>query len=314
MLSLRDLSVSFRGRPVLRNLSLDLAPGETLGLVGESGSGKSMTALALMGLLPPGFVASGSIRLDGNELLGLADADLCRLRGRAMAMIFQEPMTALNPVLSVGAQIAEGLVLHGLMAPRAAREEAIRLMERVGLPDPARRARSYPHELSGGQRQRAMIAMAIACRPALLIADEPTSALDVSLQVEILALLREIRDETGMAMIFISHDLSVIHAMADRALVLYGGLAMETGPTRHVIGRPSHPYTQGLIAAIPRGSAHTERLRPIPGQVPDLSRLPPGCPFAGRCDLGDARCAETLPPLRTGLTALHCHHAELAPA
>ncbi|MCZ8261479.1 MAG: ABC transporter ATP-binding protein [Beijerinckiaceae bacterium] len=314
MLALTDLSVSFRGCPVLRNLSFDLASGETLGLVGESGSGKSMTALALMGLLPPGFEAKGSIRLRGTELLGLPDKALCRLRGRAMAMIFQEPMTALNPVLTVGAQIAEGLVLHGLMEPRAAMAEAIRLMERVGLPDPARRARSYPHELSGGQRQRAMIAMAISCRPAVLIADEPTSALDVSLQVEILALLREIRAETGMAMIFISHDLTLISAMADRALVLYGGLAMESGPVRPVIDRPAHPYTQGLIAAIPRGTAHTHRLSPIRGQVPDLASLPPGCPFAGRCTLGDAHCAGTPPPLRSGLTQIHCHHAEPVPA
>ena len=314
MLVLRDLSLAFRGLKVLRDLSLEIAPGETLGLVGESGSGKSMTALAIMGLLPQGFTATGSIRFRETELLALSDLALCSWRGRQMAMVFQEPMTALNPVMPVGRQIAEGLILHGLMEPRAARHEAIRLMERVGLPDPARRAKSFPHELSGGQRQRAMIAMAISCRPALLIADEPTSALDVSLQVEILALLREIRAETGMAMLFISHDLSVISAMADRTLVLYGGLGMETGPTRHVIERPAHPYTQGLIAAIPRGTAHTHRLKPIRGQVPDLASLPAGCPFAGRCLLGDARCASEPPPVKSGITTLRCHHADPVPA
>ncbi len=197
MLALEALTITYRNRALIDGLSFTLAPGETLGLVGESGSGKSMTALAIMGLLPAGMAASGAIRLAGAELLAMPEAELCRWRGRRMAMVFQEPMTALNPVMPLGRQIAEGLILHGLMEPAAARKEAVRLMERVGLPEPSRRVHSYPHELSGGQRQRAMIAMAVACRPDLLIADEPTSALDVSLQVEILALLRDLRAETG---------------------------------------------------------------------------------------------------------------------
>ena len=314
MLALEALTITYRNRPLIDDLSLTVARGETLGLVGESGSGKSMTALAIMGLLPPGMMASGAIRLAGTDLLAMPEATLCRWRGRRMAMVFQEPMTALNPVMPLGRQIAEGLILHRLMEPAAARKEAVRLMERVGLPEPSRRAHSYPHELSGGQRQRAMIAMAIACQPDLLIADEPTSALDVSLQVEILALLREIRAETGMAMLFISHDLSVVRAMADRVLVLYGGMAMETGPAAAVIRHPAHPYTQGLIAAIPRGTAHEHRLEPIRGQVPDLASLPAGCRFHGRCDRGEPRCADIRPPRKSGRTTIACHVAEPDPA
>lgn len=313
MLAIEQLTLAFGNAAVLRDLSLTLQPGETLGLVGESGSGKSMTALAIMGLLPPGMVASGRIMLEGADLLAMPERELCHWRGRRMAMIFQEPMTALNPVLTIGHQIAEGLVLHGLMDKAAARREAVALIERVGLPEPARRANSFPHELSGGQRQRAMIAMAIACRPALLIADEPTSALDVSLQVEILALLREIRDETGMAMLFISHDLSVVRAMADRTLVLYGGMAMETGPTAEVISAPAHPYTQGLIAAIPRGTARDNRLQPIAGQVAPPGVGAGGCAFAGRCPRALAICAGTPPPRREGRTTLFCHVAAPAP-
>jgi peptide/nickel transport system ATP-binding protein len=319
MLALEALTITYRNRPLIDGLSFTLARGETLGLVGESGSGKSMTALAIMGLLPPGMVASGAIRLaqtgsGETDLLTMPELELCQWRGRRMAMVFQEPMTALNPVMPLGRQIAEGLILHGLMEPAAARREAVRLMERVGLPEPSRRAHSYPHELSGGQRQRAMIAMAIACRPDLLIADEPTSALDVSLQVEILALLRDIRAETGMAMLFISHDLSVVRAMADRVLVLYGGMAMETGPAAAVIRHPAHPYTQGLIAAIPRGTSHEHRLQPIRGQVPDLASLPVGCRFHGRCERGEPRCAQTRPPLKSGRTTIACHVAEPDPA
>jgi peptide/nickel transport system ATP-binding protein len=307
MLVIDNLTITSRGRSILKQVSLSVSAGETLGIVGESGSGKSMTALAIMGLLPMGMQAAGVIRIEETNLLAASEAELCRWRGRRIAMIFQEPMTALNPVKRVGDQIAEGLVLHGLMGRSAARQEAIRLMERVGLPQPARRINSYPHELSGGQRQRAMIAMAIACRPAVLIADESTSALDVSLQVEILALLRELRQETGMAMIFISHDLSVIRAMADRTLVLYGGMVMETGETEEVIRQPRHPYTQGLIAAIPKGTAHTRRLQPIPGHVPDPASMPPGCPFHGRCPVGEERCLTTPPPARAGSTMIRCH-------
>jgi peptide/nickel transport system ATP-binding protein len=310
MLKVSGLSIRLGTRVALRDLDFEIRPGETLGLVGESGSGKSITALAIMGLLPGGMHASGRIMLEGRDLLTLEEPALCALRGRRMAMIFQEPMRALNPVMTIGAQIAEGLVLHGLMPARAAAAEAVRLIGRVGLPDPARRAHAYPHELSGGQRQRAMIAMAIACRPALLIADEPTSALDATVQADILALLRDIRAETGMAMLLISHDLALIADHAARVLVLYAGAAMESGETRALLAAPRHPYTCGLIAAIPRGRAREARLAPIPGQVPELAALPPGCPFHGRCPRGDARCADIRPTPDNAATTVWCHHPE----
>jgi peptide/nickel transport system ATP-binding protein len=308
MLVVEDLAISLRGRPLLRPLSFSVGQGETLGIVGESGSGKSVTALAIMGLLPPVMQMRGSIRLEGRDLLGLDDAVLCTLRGRRMGMVFQEPMSALNPVQRIGNQIAESLVLHGLMDQRAADAEAIRLIGRVGLTQAVMRARAYPHELSGGQRQRALIAMAIACRPGLLIADEPTSALDVTVQAEILALLADIRDETGMAMVLITHDLAVISRLADRVMVLYGGVRMETGRTEALLEAPRHPYTRGLIAAIPRGNAHTTRLRPIAGHVPDLDALPRGCPFFGRCAYGDVECRDRMPPPHEGATTAWCHH------
>ena len=308
MLAVRDLTIALGRVTALRGLSFTLKAGETLGIVGESGSGKSITALAIMGLLPSVMRPSGSIALEGRELLGLEDAELCGLRGRRMAMIFQEPMSALNPVMTIGRQIAEGLVLHGLMDKSAATGEAIRLIDRVGLENSSARAHSYPHELSGGQRQRAMIAMAISCRPALLIADEPTSALDVTVQAEILTLLKEIRDETGMAMLFISHDLAVISRLADRTLVLYGGAAMETGETHALLSSPRQPYTQGLLAAIPKGTARTTRLNPIRGHVPELGDMPPGCPFSDRCPVGDARCRAVMPPISRGKTTAWCHH------
>jgi peptide/nickel transport system ATP-binding protein len=308
MLAVENLSIQIDGQEIVRALSFAVAEGETLGIVGESGSGKSMTALAIMGLLPPAMRMGGVIRLQDQNLVGLDEAALCALRGRRMAMVFQEPMSALNPVMRIGDQIAEGLVLHGLMDKGTAIREAIRLIERVGLPQPSARARAFPHQLSGGQRQRAMIAMAIACRPGLLIADEPTSALDVTVQAEILALLREIRDETGMAMLLITHDLAVISRSADRVLVLYGGAGMETGATRTLLEAPRHPYTRGLLAAIPRGNAHSTRLRPIGGHVPDPSMMPRGCPFYGRCAAGDSLCRDTRPDEQPGPTRARCHH------
>lgn len=310
MLVVDNLSISLGQTRALRPLSFSLDAGETLGIVGESGSGKSITALAIMGLLPEVMQASGSILLKGENLLALDESSLCTLRGRRMAMIFQEPMTALNPVMTIGRQIAEGLVLHGLMTSEAAASEAVRLIERVGLSEPDLRAHSYPHELSGGQRQRAMIAMAISCRPALLIADEPTSALDVTVQAEILALLREIREETGMGMLFISHDLAVISKLANRTLVLYGGAAMEMGETQALLAEPRHPYTRGLIAAIPRGNAHTTPLHPIRGHVPELHGLPDGCPFHGRCLTGTDLCRRSSPAPDVASTTAWCHHLE----
>src|SRR5260221_8179946 len=280
LLAVADLGVTLatpRGTlEVLRRVGFTLDRGRILGIVGESGSGKTMTALALMGLLPEAARATGSIRLDGRELLALPEAELCRLRGDRIAMIFQEPMTALNPLQPIGRQVAEPLGLHRDMAGSAAWVEAVRLLGRVRLPDPARIAAAFPHQLSGGQRQRAMIAMALACRPDLLVADEPTTALDVTIQGQILDLLVELVEEADMAMILISHDLGVIAETADRVMVMYGGGAVETAPVAALLAQPAHPYTQGLFAALPQ-SAAGGRLRPIAGTVPEIGALPAGC-------------------------------------
>ncbi|HRO79806.1 MAG TPA: ABC transporter ATP-binding protein [Alicycliphilus denitrificans] len=289
-----------RGRALaVRGLDFSLARGDTLGLIGESGCGKSLTALALMGLLPEGAQASGSIRFDGQELLGLDDRALCRLRGNRMAMVFQEPMTALNPVHSIGRQVAEPLRLHQGLTARQARAEAVALLERVGIAQAAQRLGAYPHQFSGGQRQRITIAMALACGPDLLIADEPTTALDVTLQRQILELIRGLVAERGMALVLISHDLGVIAQTVRRTLVMYGGTVVESGPTRAVFGAQAHPYTQGLFAARPQfGAARVPgaRLPTIAGTVPELADLPPGCPFAGRCPRTIAACHAALPP------------------
>lgn len=308
MLKVENLRITLRGTPIIRNLSFTLDRGEALGLVGESGSGKSMTALAIMGLLPASMRAEGKVLFEGENLLAFDDATLCTYRGRRIGMIFQEPMTALNPVQRIGDQIAEPLVLHGLMHHNAARSEATRLLERVGIDQAARRMGSYPHELSGGQRQRVMIAMAMACKPSLLIADEPTSALDVTVQSGILDLLRDLRLQEGMATLFISHDLAVIARIARRTLVLYGGAAMETGDTAALLKSPRHPYTQGLLAALPHGRSRGTRLSPIPGFVPAAKHLAPGCPFHGRCPRGDTTCAKVSPPPRFASTTAWCFH------
>ena len=284
----------------VRDLDLCLGPGETLGLIGESGSGKSLTALALMGLLPDGAEVSGRLRLKGRDLIAADEAEWCRLRGNRVAMVFQEPMTALNPVHTIGRQIMEPMRIHRSIGRAAARAEALALMERVGLPDPLRRFGAYPHELSGGQRQRVTIAMALACGPDLLIADEPTTALDVTLQAQILSLIAGLVAERGMGLILISHDLGVIAENVDRLLVMYGGTVVEKGPSRALFAERRHPYTQGLFNARPRlGVGRGGRLPTIPGTVPGLARLPAGCPFDGRCDWREADCAETLPALRT---------------
>ena len=283
----------------LRGISFSLQRGQTLGLIGESGCGKSLAALALMGLLPEGAQATGSIRFDGQELLGQPDAQLCRLRGNRIAMVFQEPMSALNPVHPIGRQVAEPLRLHQGLTARQARAEAIALLERVGIAQAAQRWGAYPHQFSGGQRQRITIAMALACGPDLLIADEPTTALDVTVQRQILELLAGLVAERGMALILISHDLGVIAQSVARTLVMYGGTVVESGPTRAVFGAMAHPYTQGLFAARPRlGTARVagERLPTIAGSVPDLADLPAGCPFAGRCPRTLDACHAALPP------------------
>ena len=297
-----DLRTHRGSAPAVRDVSFSLERGDTVGLIGESGCGKSMTALALMGLAPDNATVSGSLKLGGQQLVGLHERDWRRVRGARIAMIFQEPMTALNPVHRVGAQIAEPLMLHRRLPARAARERAIALLERVGIPEPARRVDAFPHQFSGGQRQRIMIAMALACEPDLLIADEPTTALDVTVQKQILALIRELVDERGMALILISHDLGLIAQNVQRMMVMYGGAVVESGPAAQVFGQPAHPYTRGLLAARPslaqRLVAHrSERLPTIKGSVPDLFSLPLGCPFAGRCAYTEDACFTDEPPV-----------------
>jgi len=288
LLEARDLRVALRTArgpaEAVRGVSFSLERGETLGVIGESGCGKSVTALAIMGLLPETARIGGSVRFAGRELVGLPDAELCRVRGDRIGMVFQEPMTSLNPLHTVGHQVAEPLRLHRGLRAGAARAEAIRLLERVGLPDARRRVDAYPHQLSGGQRQRVTIAVALACGPDLLIADEPTTALDVTIQGQILDLIADLVAERGMALILISHDLGVVAENVDRMLVMYGGQIVEQGPTPVVFARRAHPYTRGLFGARPRlGGARGERLATIPGTVPDLIDLPVGCPFADRC-------------------------------
>jgi len=307
VLEVADLGVTLqtdRGpvRPV-DGVRFSLAPGRTLAIVGESGCGKSVTALALMGLLPPGGVTDGAIRFAGRDIAALDPESRRRLRGREMAMIFQEPMTSLNPAFRVGEQVAEALRLHQAMSATAAFAEAERLLDRVRIPDAARRARQYPHQLSGGMRQRVMIAMALACRPRLLIADEPTTALDVTVQAQILALIDELKTETGTAVLLITHDLGVVADHADEVVVMYAGRIAEAAPTAAVFARAQHPYTVGLLGAAPSLEGGAERLASIEGTVPDLLALPPGCRFAPRCPFAVARCAAQ--PLLRDLGAAH---------
>ncbi|MBX3636274.1 MAG: ABC transporter ATP-binding protein [Rubrivivax sp.] len=300
------LQTSRGAADALREVSFSLDRGQTLGLIGESGCGKSITALALMGLLPEGAKVAGSMRLDGTELTTLPEPDWCRLRGRRIGMVFQEPMTALNPLHTIGRQIAEPLRLHLGLSAAAARAQALRLLERVQLPQAAQRLDAYPHQLSGGQRQRVVIAIALACGPDLLIADEPTTALDVTIQREVLDLIEQLRREDGMGLLLISHDLGVMADTVERVMVMYGGLVVERGPTEQVFERLAHPYTRGLFAARPRlglrhgpgssGERRGLRLATIPGRVPELADLPRGCPFAERCDLAGDDCRAALPP------------------
>jgi peptide/nickel transport system ATP-binding protein len=301
LLEVNNLSVRLQTQrgpaTAVRGISFSLERGETLGLIGESGCGKSITVLSLMGLLPESAQVSGSIKFDGEELVGKKDADLCRLRGNRIGMIFQEPMTALNPVHSIGRQIAEPLRLHRGLTGAAARKEVIALLDRVGIPDAARRIDAYPHQFSGGQRQRITIAMALACGPDLLIADEPTTALDVTIQQQILDLIDDLVAERGMALMLISHDLGVIAQNVARMLVMYGGSVVESGATEDVFAHMTHPYTRGLFSARPKlGAARGKRLATIAGTVPELADLPPGCPFAGRCRFTIPDCHTTAPP------------------
>ena len=317
LLTVTDLRVTLhtaRGpADALRGVSFELDRGDTVGLIGESGCGKSITALALMGLLPEGAQVSGSIRFDGRELTRLPETDWCALRGHRIGMVFQEPMTALNPLHTVGRQIGESLRLHKGLDARAARAEALRLLQRVQLPQAAQRLDAYPHQLSGGQRQRVVIAMALACGPDLLVADEPTTALDVTLQREVLDLIGELVRESGMGLLLISHDLGVMADTVRRVLVMYGGTVVESGPTEAVFQRLAHPYTRGLFAARPRlGLARGTRLATIAGRVPELADLPVGCPFAERCPRVADDCRQALPAPREVASghAVRCLHGD----
>jgi peptide/nickel transport system ATP-binding protein len=303
LLEVRDLHTRFETqagpvRPV-DGVSFDLRAGGTLGVVGESGSGKTMTALSILRLLPQGAgrIESGQIQFAGRELSTLPEREMRALRGKHIAMVFQEPMTSLNPVYSVARQIGEVLWLHEGMNKRAARARSIELLRVVGIPDPERRVDAYPHELSGGMRQRVMIAMAIACRPQLLIADEPTTALDVTIQAQILELLARLRRELGMAVLLITHDLGVVAEFAEEVLVMYAGTVVERAPASALFAAPQHPYTQGLLASAPARQAGKQRLATIAGMVPDLAHLPGGCRFRERCVRAVARCSESEPPL-----------------
>ncbi len=302
LVEVRDLEVTFfTSDGALRavdGVSFEIASGRTLGLVGESGCGKSVTALALMGLVPPpGRVTGGSVRFEGRDLLSLAEHEMEKLRGKRIGIIFQEPMTSLNPVFTVGDQIAEVFRIHENFGRAEAWRRAVRMLARVRIPDAERRARAYPHQLSGGMRQRAMIAMALACRPALLIADEPTTALDVTIQAQIVDLIADIQAEMAMAVLFISHNLGVVAQVADEVAVMYAGRIVERAATEALFAKPLHPYTRGLVDTLPRLGLRRERLPTIGGTVPDLRRLPPGCRFSDRCPLADSACRDAEPPL-----------------
>jgi peptide/nickel transport system ATP-binding protein len=285
---------------VLEDVGFAVKAGQTLAIVGESGCGKSVTSLSVMGLLPKpyGKIAEGSIRFEGRELVGMSERELQDLRGNGMAMIFQEPMTSLNPAFTVGDQIMEGLVRHRGMSAAQARERAVELLRKVRIPAPEQRLDEYPHKLSGGMRQRVMIAMALACDPRLLIADEPTTALDVTIQAQILALMRTLQQETGTAIVLITHDLGVVAEVADEVVVMYAGRIVECAPVAALFDQPQHPYTVGLLGAIPRLDADRERLASIDGQVPPPHLRPVGCAFADRCPFADAACRATRPALR----------------
>jgi len=324
LLEVSDLAVDFHTDDgvfrAVDHVGFNLEPGRALGIVGESGCGKSVTALSIMGLVPqpPGRIASGTIRFEGTDLLRLAPAALRALRGDALAMIFQEPMTSLNPAFTIGEQIVEGLIRHRRVSRTEAREHGIEMLRRVRIPSPESRFDAYPHHLSGGMRQRAMIAMALVCSPKLLIADEPTTALDVTIQAQILDLMRTLRQESGAAVMLITHDLGVVAEFADDVVVMYAGRVVEQASVRSLFAMPQHPYTIGLLGSIPRLDLAQRRLANIRGQVPmRLSRVR-GCAFAPRCPFATRQCREESPPLenKAGDSDVHlaaCWHAPLDP-
>jgi oligopeptide/dipeptide ABC transporter ATP-binding protein len=324
ILGVRDLRTYFENRDgvvkAVDGVSWDLRRGETLGLVGESGCGKSITALSILRLVPqpPGRIVGGSVTFDGRDLLALDEAAMRKLRGNDISMIFQEPMTSLNPVLTIGWQITETLKLHQGMTARQATDRAVEMLDLVRIPEPRRRIGQYPHELSGGMRQRVMIAMALACNPKVLIADEPTTALDVTIQAQILALMQELKERLGTAIVLITHDLGVIAEMAQRVVIMYAGRKVEEAPVDALFDRPRHPYTVGLLGSVPKlsqgGRATRERLSEIPGMVPSLVDMPAGCVFAPRCALASDRCRAEYPPFETKAPghAAACWHSERA--
>jgi oligopeptide/dipeptide ABC transporter ATP-binding protein len=303
LLSVRGLTVEAANGagpvPILSDVSFDVAAGETLGVVGETGSGKSMTMLSVMGLLPtpPVRIASGEVRFGGRDLVALPEEDVRRIRGADVAMVYQDPMTSLNPVMRIGDQVAEAMTAHGV--PEAdAQRRTLDALARVGIPAPARTARAYPHEFSGGMRQRAMIAMALALEPRLLIADEPTTALDVTTQQQILTLVKDLRERNEMAIVWVTHDLSVVARLADRVVVMYAGRIVEHGSTRRIFRAPEHPYTAGLLASLPKPvGAERGPLEQIPGAPPDPGRRPSGCPFHPRCRQARDQCVVDPPAL-----------------
>jgi oligopeptide transport system ATP-binding protein len=295
------------------DVSFELAPGEILGVVGESGSGKSQIVMPIMGLLAANGRASGSVRFRNQEILNLPSRALNQIRGRHMAMIFQDPMTSLNPYLKISQQMCEVLITHHHLSESAAQRKALEMLERVRIPDAKRRFHLYPHEFSGGMRQRVMIAMALLCEPALLIADEPTTALDVTVQAQILDLMADLKREFGTAIILITHDMGVIARLSERVMVMYGGRIVEQGPVEDIFYRPAHPYSKGLIASMPRIDSVCAELVTIPGQPPNLQHLPPGCAFQERCSYAEARC-QTDSPLLKAIAANHskaCHRDDL---
>ncbi|MFZ3580629.1 oligopeptide/dipeptide ABC transporter ATP-binding protein [Loktanella sp. DJP18] len=320
LLTIKDLSVTFDGEDgdvhAVNDLSLSIDQGQTLGIVGESGSGKSQTAFAIMGLLAQNGRTSGSVNFDGQELLGATQKQLNQLRARRIAMIFQDPMTSLNPYMRISDQMAEVLTLHKGMSKRDAVAECVRMLDAVKIPAAQERIRLYPHEFSGGMRQRVMIAMSLLCRPDLLIADEPTTALDVTVQAQIMDLLNELQAEFGMATILITHDLGVVAGFCERVLVMYGGRVMEQAPTDPLFATPTHPYTRGLLAAVPRVDDEDAIMTAIPGNPPNMATLPEGCPFRPRCNFAGDDC-RVMPPLVPFAPdrARACHRpvAEVAP-
>ena len=313
LLEIQDLHVSFGQVRAVNGLDLTLGEGEFLALVGESGCGKSVSALAITRLLPiPPATILGKIFFNGGELLSLPETELQKLRGAQIAYIFQEPSTSLNPVFTIGNQIGEVLTFHRKMGQREARQEAVTLLSRVGISDPDQRLRSYPHELSGGMKQRVMIAIALACRPKLLIADEPTTALDVTIQEEILSLLLTLKEETGIGILFITHNLSLVSQVADSIAIMYCGKIVERGKTSEVLQSPFHPYTVGLRDCIPKGGSRKSELHVIPGSLPKPTHLPDGCHFHPRCPFKVERCEKEYPPVEEKRPAhfVRCFQAE----